>query len=307
MNAEGKAIKPRQGVSRLVAILPDWRSSADPRFWSYHPPHTFRGAHLDLELAGTVVLITGGSKGIGLACARAFAREGARIAIASRSAANLDRARATLAEESIETFTVAADLRDSAQAREMVRKVEEGLGAVGVLVNSAGAAVRTPPHELSAEHWRAAMEAKYFTYIYAVDAVLPRMLERGGGVIVNIVGMGGKQPSPIHLPGGAANAALMLASSGLGHAFAGKNIRVNAVNPGATLTERLQEGIAADARVSGTTPAETLALRTRQHPMGRFSEPREIADVVVFLASKRASYVNGAVISLDGGATPMVV
>jgi NAD(P)-dependent dehydrogenase (short-subunit alcohol dehydrogenase family) len=176
-----------------------------------------------------------------------------------------------------------------------------------VLVNSAGAALRTPPDELTAEHWLAAMQAKYFTYIHAMDAVLPGMVKRGAGVIVNVVGMGGKVASPIHLPGGAANAALMLASAGLGNAFAGKGIRVNAVNPGATLTERLQEGIAADARASASTPEQILALRTRQHPMGRFAEPREIADVVLFLASKRASYVNGAVLSLDGGATPAVV
>jgi len=94
---------------------------------------------------------------------------------------------------------------------------------------------------------------------------------------------------------------------GRGNAFAGKNIRVNAVNPGATLTDRLQEGIAADARASGSTPEAMLETRTRQHPMGRFAEPREIADMVVFLASKRASYVNGAIVSMDGGATPMVV
>jgi NAD(P)-dependent dehydrogenase (short-subunit alcohol dehydrogenase family) len=151
------------------------------------------------------------------------------------------------------------------------------------------------------------MQAKYFTYIHAIDAVLPSMLKRGGGVIVNVVGTGGKVASPIHLPGGAANAALMLASAGLGNALAGKNIRVNAVSPSATLTERLQEGIAADARAGGSTPQETLALRTRQHPMGRFAEPREVADVVLFLASKRASYVNGAVITVDGGAMATVV
>jgi len=262
---------------------------------------------MDLELIGSVVLVTGGSKGIGLECARVFAREGARVAIASRSPENLQRAVEVLEGEGIHVLPVAADLRDAGEAGKMVRLVEERLGAVDILVNSAGAAARSPPAELTAKHWHDAMQAKYFTYIHAMDAVLPRMAERGAGVVVNVIGMGGKQASPIHLPGGAANAALMLATAGLGNAYAGKNIRVNAVNPGATLTDRLQEGIAADARASGATPEATLAARTRQHPMGRFATPREVADVVVFLASKRASYVNGAIVSLDGGATPTVV
>jgi NAD(P)-dependent dehydrogenase (short-subunit alcohol dehydrogenase family) len=262
---------------------------------------------MDLELNATVTLITGGSKGIGLACAQAFAREGARVAIASRDAGNLEQATTALRKAGVEVLTAVADLRDPAQARAMADKVEERLGAIGILVNSAGAALRTPPGELTAQHWHAAMEAKYFTYIHAMDAILPRMVKQGGGVVVNIVGMGGKQAHSVHLPGGAANAALMLASAGLGNAFAGKNIRVVAVNPSATVTERLREGIAADARLAGETPEQTLAKKTRQHPMGRLAEPREVADVVVFLASKRASYVNGAVLSLDGGAAPIVV
>jgi len=262
---------------------------------------------MNLDLEGTIVLITGGSKGIGLACARAFAKEGARVAVASRSAENLRHAAALLDKDGIHVVTLAADLRNPDEAHRMVHEAEERLGAVDVLVNSAGAAARSPAAELTAKHWHDAMQAKYFTYIHAMDAVLPRMAARGGGVVVNVIGMGGKQASPIHLPGGAANAALMLATAGLGNAFAGKNIRVNAVNPGATLTDRLQEGIAADARASQSTPEEMLAKRTKQHPMGRFAEPHEIADVVVFLASKRASYVNGAIVSLDGGATPTVV
>ena len=262
---------------------------------------------MNLELEGSIVLVTGGSKGIGLACARAFAHEGARVAIASRSSENLERAVSLLAREDIHVLSIAADLRVPDQAREMARAVEKRIGPIDILVNSAGAAARTPPAELKAEHWQAAMQAKYFTYIHAIDAVLPEMVQRGGGVIVNIVGMGGKQANPIHLPGGAANAALMLATAGLGNAFAGRNIRVNAVNPGVTMTDRMQEGIAAEARTSGSTPEETLAKKTRQHPMGRFAEAREVADVVVFLASRRASFVNGAIVSLDGGATPTVV
>jgi len=262
---------------------------------------------MNLELEGKVVLITGGSKGIGLACARAFAEEGALVAIASRSAENLKKAAEELKTHGIAAVTIAADLRNVDEAHRMAKEVASRLGPVDILVNSAGAANRSPPAELTAKHWHDAMQAKYFTYIHAMDAVLPGMVQRGGGVVVNVVGTGGKQASSIHLPGGAANAALMLASVGLGNAFAGKNIRVNAVNPSATLTDRLQEGIAADARASGSTPDDMLAKRTKQHPMGRFAEPNEVADVVVFLASKRASYVNGAVLTVDGGASPIVV
>jgi NAD(P)-dependent dehydrogenase (short-subunit alcohol dehydrogenase family) len=262
---------------------------------------------MDLGLQDKVVVVTGGSKGIGFACARAFAEEGARVAIVSRHHTNLARATMALEKEGFHVLGVPADLRDRAQAQAMAREVEKRLGPIDILVNSAGAANRTPAADLTAQHWHDAMEAKYFTYIHAIDAILAGMSARGAGVIVNVVGGGGKQASAIHLPGGSANAALMLASAGLGNAFAAKGIRVVAVNPAATNTERLKEGIAADARQSGETAEAVLAKRTRQHPMGRFAEPEEVADVVVFLASKRASYVNGAVLAVDGGATPTVV
>jgi NAD(P)-dependent dehydrogenase (short-subunit alcohol dehydrogenase family) len=262
---------------------------------------------MDLGLVGTVVLVTGGSKGIGLACARSFAAEGARIAIASRSEANLVRAAQALARDAIEPLTVAADLVDPMQAAAMAGKVEAALGPIDVLVNSAGAARRTPPAELAAEHWHAAMQAKYFTYVHAMDAVLRGMAARGRGVIVNVIGMGGKIAGPTHLPGGAANAALMLASVGLANAFASSGVRVNAVNPGLTETERMQEGFEAEARQSGRPVAEIVQQRTRAMPLGRLAQPQDIADAVVFLASRRAGYISGAVLTLDGAATPIVV
>ena len=262
---------------------------------------------MDLGLEGKVVLITGGSKGIGLACARTFAAEGARVAIASRSEGNLAASARALRGEGFELLTVVADLVDPAQAEAMVARTEAALGPIDVLVNSAGAARRTPPAELTAQHWHAAMDAKYFTYIHAIDAVLKGMVKRGAGAIVNIIGMGGKVAGPTHLPGGAANAALMLASAGLANAFARHGIRVNAVNPGLTVTERMQEGFEADARQSGKTLTEILQQRTAAMPLGRIAQPEEIADMVAFLASKRASYVSGAVISLDGAMTPTVV
>jgi len=118
---------------------------------------------MDLGLGGSIVLITGGSKGIGFECARAFAREGARVAIASRNPENLQRAAEALEGEGIEVLPVAVDLRNAGDAGKMARLVEERLGPIDILVNSAGAAARSPPSELTAKHWHDAMQAKYFT------------------------------------------------------------------------------------------------------------------------------------------------
>src|SRR5258706_8482325 len=190
-----------------------------------------RGAcAMDLGLQDSVVLATGGSKGIGLACARAFAAEGAQVAIASRDPAHLAAAAAALRADGIAVLTVPADLREPRQAADMVAAVEARLGTIGVLVNSAGAAQRTPPNELRAAHWHAAMDAKYFTYLHAIDAVLPGMVQRGAGVVVNVIGMEGKLASPTHLPGGAANAALMLATAGFADALVGPGDRQYADN-----------------------------------------------------------------------------
>ncbi len=176
-----------------------------------------------------------------------------------------------------------------------------------VLINCAGAARRTPPEDLTAQAWHDAMNAKFFTYVHMVDLVIKKMADRGRGAIVNVVGAGGKVASPIHLPGGAANAALMLMSAGMAAAYGPMGVRVNAVNPGATHTERLQSGMQATARMQNITPEEALALATRKVPLGRLAQPEEVANVVVFLASDRASYVTGVVLTMDGAATPMVV
>lgn len=262
---------------------------------------------MDLGLQGKAVLVTGGSKGIGLACARAFLAEGARVAIASRSKVNLVAAERQLKSEGHEVARVAGDLIDPAAARRMVAEAEQAVGPVEVLVNCAGAAKRTPPQELTPETWRAAMDAKYFTYVHAIDAVIKAMAARGRGAIVNVIGVGGKVASPTHLPGGAANAALMLVTAGLAAAYGRHGVRVNAVNPGATLTDRLRQGLEADAKLDGVTVEEALARATARVPLGRLARPEEIADAVLFLASARASYVTGAMLAMDGAVHPIVV
>jgi NAD(P)-dependent dehydrogenase (short-subunit alcohol dehydrogenase family) len=268
---------------------------------------------MDLELQNKHVLITGGSKGIGLSCAALFLKEGARVTLVSRSAENLKAAHdALLAEHPTANakqniFTFAADLRESQHGLQTLDAAEAHFGNVDILVNSAGAAKRTPLDELTPVAWADAMQAKYFTYIHMIDPTIKRMAKRQSGVVINVVGNGGKVASPIHLPGGAANAALMLATVGLANGYAHLGLRVNAVNPGLTLTDRMHEGFAADARAKGISTDEVLAQSVARLPMGRIATPEEIANAVVFLASSKASYINGICMSMDGALNPIVM
>ncbi len=265
---------------------------------------------MDLQLQQKHVLITGGSKGIGLACARLFLQEGARVTLVSRSHDNLDRAAATLQQElpasAGRIACIAADLTQADAAVAALDQAERESGPLDILVNSAGAARRTEPDALRAEDWHAAMDAKYFTYVHMMAPAVKRMAQRGAGAVVNVIGAGGKVARPTHLPGGAANAALMLVTAGMAAAYGPQGVRVNAVNPGLTATERLKEGLAAEARMHGISEQEALQRASAQLPLRRIAEPGEIADAVAYLASARASYVSGAILSMDGALAPLI-
>lgn len=259
------------------------------------------------ELQDKVALITGGSKGIGLAIARRFAAEGAHVGIVSRSAENLAQARDVLAAEGLKVTTASADLSDPEQAEHAVAHIEAALGPVDILVNSAGAARQAEPEDLDPSRWRAAMDAKFFPYIHTQHAVLQRLSKRAApGAIVNIIGNGGKQPSRTHLAGGSANAALLLSTVGLAAHYARQGIRINAINPGLTLTERVQQFAGLEAKRLGISEAEALQKIVAEIPMGRLGRPDEVAEVALFLASERASYVVGAVIPMHGGGQPVI-
>ncbi|WP_298283489.1 SDR family NAD(P)-dependent oxidoreductase [Acidocella sp.] len=257
---------------------------------------------MDLGLTGKLVLVTGGSKGIGLACAGVFLREGARVAICSRDPANVEAALASL--PGAHGFT--ADLADAAAAAHLLARLDAELGPLDVLVNSAGAARRVPPEELTPAAWHAAMDAKFFSYINITDPAIKRMAARGTGVVVNIIGSGGKVAAPVHIAGGAANAALMLATAGLAAAYGRAGVRVVGVNPGLTATSRVREGLQATMRANHVSEAEALAEAVARIGLGRLAEPAEVAEAVLFLASPKASYISGVTVGMDGVTTPVI-
>jgi NAD(P)-dependent dehydrogenase (short-subunit alcohol dehydrogenase family) len=261
---------------------------------------------MKLGLEGKVIFITGGSKGIGFACARAFAAEGARVSISSRSEENLDRARQALAKDGLEVVIVRADFARPEDAYVAVASTEKLLGAIDILVNCAGAANRYQIDAYNSEAWHQGMNSKYFPQIHAMDAVRTGMVQRKRGAIINVIGMGGKSAQQVFLSGGAANAALMLVTVGWANALGRYGIRVNAINAGSTLTDRVQRGMQADAKAQGITEAEALERAQSRIPLGRFARPDEVAAVALFLASDQASYLTGVVIPMDGGSTPVI-
>ena len=148
------------------------------------------------------------------------------------------------------------------------------------------------------------MDAKYFTTMHVLDPVVKRMAARGHGAVVNIVGQGGKVAGIHHIAGGAANSALMLATAGLANAYARHGIRVNAINPGATMTGRVRESLQLERQ--GISQEEALERAQSRIPLGRFAQPEDIARMVAFLASEQASYVTGAIVPMDGGSNPVI-
>ena len=264
---------------------------------------------MDLQMDNTHVVVTGGSGGIGLACARQFVRERCRVTLVARDAQRLADARTALlvADAAADVATYSVDLTDPVAATALVARLEEERGVVDVLVNGAGAPRRTPFASLVAQDWQDAMQDKFFPTMNLLAALLPRMAARGRGTVVNIAGVGGKMPSPYNLPGGAANAALMLATAGLAVAWGPRGIRINAVNPALTETGLLEDFFRTQATALGITPEAVRGQLVAQLPLRRTASADEVANAVVFLASPRASYISGAIVPVDGATAAMVV
>ena len=252
---------------------------------------------MELNLQGKSALITGGSKGIGRAVADALAAEGCDLHLAARDAAVLETAAAELAEKFGTKVEVhATDLSQRANVEDLAAKCV----GVDILVNNAGAIPGGTIDDIDDDRWREGWDLKVFGYITMTRALYGAMCERGAGVIVNVIGVAGEVPDARYICGSAANAALMILTQSLGAVSVDHGVRVVGVNPGPISTDRM--------RTLMETKAEAeYGDRTRWQgflghlPYGRSGTPQEVADVVAFLASERASYVSGTVVPIDGG------
>ena len=243
---------------------------------------------MDLGLADSVCLVTGSTGGIGLETAKLLRAEGATVVTTGRSGGD-----------------VRADLSQRGEPERVVRETIERHGRLDVLVNNVGGTEIRKLEQLDDDHWQASFEINLMSAIRATRAALPQMRERGAGTIVNVSSTAAKRPST-GMPDYSVMKAAMLSFSRLvADLYAKDGVRCNAVTPGPTATEAwLGEGGLADQQGERD---EVLAKVAAGRPLGRLAEPEEIAAVIVFLCSPRASYVTGAAWSADGGTVPIII
>ncbi len=258
---------------------------------------------MDLELRGKKVLITGASKGIGLACAQGFAAEGASLHIASRNEIALKAASDAIKQKYKTDVSIhAADL---GVTKNMVA-LGQACGDVDILVNNAGAIPQGSLTQLSDEKWRQGWDLKVFGFFNLTREIYKRMCERGSGVVVNVIGVAGERHRSNYIAGTSGNASLMAFTRALGSESVDHGIRVVGVNPGRILTDRQIDHMedAAEKKFGDRKRwKEVLAEQSESLPFKRPGNPSEVADLVVYLASARASYVSGTIVTIDAGAS----
>jgi NAD(P)-dependent dehydrogenase (short-subunit alcohol dehydrogenase family) len=251
---------------------------------------------MDLNLRGKLALVTGASKGIGLACARQLAEEGCHLHLASRTKADLERARESIqARHNVSVTIHPVDLSNGDSARSLASACHD----VDILVNNAGAIPAGDLQAIDEARWRDAWDLKVFGYINLCRAIYPQMKARGGGVIVNVLGAAGERPTWGYIAGSAGNASLMAFTRGLGGSSLVDRVRVVGCNPGLIRTERMETMLRATAQAKLGDPTRWQELIPANPPVGT---PEQCADLVAFLASDRASHISGTIITIDGGA-----
>ena len=250
--------------------------------------------HNFFDFTGKVVLVTGASSGIGRATAELFGSCGASVAITyNNNSAGADAAVAAIEASGGKAIAIKADVTDHAAIGKMISDVESGLGPVDILVNNAGSLIeRLKTLEMTEQRWNEVMNLNATSSFFAAQAVIPKMLEKGSGVIINVTSIAGRNggaPGSIHYS--SAKAAMLTMTKGLAKEFAQQGIRINAVSPGVIDTPYHET----------FTTSETMDNLRKAIPMGREGKSSEVASVIAFLASDAASYLCGETIEINGG------
>ena len=252
---------------------------------------------MDLNLRGKTALVTGASKGIGLAIARQLAAEGCSLHLVARGRDLLEAARDAIATRHQVAVTIhALDLSRSESVAELARSCAD----IDILVNNAGAIPGGSVDMVDEARWRAAWDLKVFGYVNMTRAFLGLMQQRGSGVILNVIGLAGEKPDAGYVAGSAGNASLMAFSRAVGSTSLDRGVRVLAVNPGPVETDRIVTLMKTRAEREFDDAGRWQEFM-KKLPLGRAAKAEEVADLVVFLVSDRAAYVTGTVHTIDGG------
>jgi NAD(P)-dependent dehydrogenase (short-subunit alcohol dehydrogenase family) len=252
---------------------------------------------MDLNLAGRTVLITGASSGIGAATAEVFAEEGCNLILAARGAEALEAHATWLrSQHQVQSRAAPTDIRDAAQLAALAEQAAD----IDILINNAGDIPGGALDAVDEARWRHAWELKVFGYINLTRMAYAHMKARGRGVIINVVGMAGERLDAQYIAGSTGNAALYGFTRALGGSSLRDGIRVIGVSPGPVETDRIVSLLKTAAQQRFGDEGRYRELMAN-YPLGRPAQPREIADMIAFLASDRSAYTSGAIVTIDGG------
>lgn len=261
---------------------------------------------MDLGLNGKTALVLGGGGGLGKAIALTLGREGARVAVAGRTASTIEQTVADIESAGSQAFALTWDISDLSVIENHIAAIENRFGPVDVLVNNTGGPPATPAAGQDPALWRKNFESMVLSVIAITDRVLPAMRKRKWGRIITSASSGVVSPIPNLAISNALRLSLLGWSKTLAREVAPDGITANVVLPGRILTNRLRSLDEGKAKREGKSVDEVVIESLSSIPVGRYGEPEEYANVVAFLASARASYITGSVIRVDGGATACI-
>ncbi len=249
-------------------------------------------------MKGRVVWIVGATGVVGSALVPLLAVQGAALALSGRNADKLHEVAEASRRAGVAPRVYPLDIRDAAAVERVTAQVAQDCGGIDGLVNTMAARIFGDFLELSDEDWTEVLDTKLMGYIRTMRAVVPHMRKRGGGSIVNVSGRGARQPTPVHLPGGCANAAVNLLTKGVADVFWTEGIRANVVSPGPVVSERFAEIEKNNVRAWGG--------ENRRAALDRMAQPIDIANAIAFLLGDASRHINGTVIAVDGGGTATI-